>query len=197
VTFTSLGVQSAPTAPLRVTLAPGETERLENVISGQLGLSKGGIGVLTVSSTSPNGVFPIVQGESYENSNPAKRYGQTMMAVTDADAATAGKGQYLVGLRQDEKNRTTFWLFNPGPGSGEYDVIYRALDGTVLGTTAGVKLGAGKSRQFSPGQHPLPAGGAADGFTVQVVVKSGQVLGAAQVVNELTNDPAYIQGEVR
>jgi hypothetical protein len=32
---------------------------------------------------------------------------------------------------------------------------------------------------------------------VQIQVKSGKVLSSAQVINNLTNDPAYIQGEVR
>ncbi|HEV8583002.1 MAG TPA: PKD domain-containing protein [Thermoanaerobaculia bacterium] len=201
VRFTSLGINAKPTSPLRVTLPAGKTERLANVISGQLGVPSGGggIGVLTITSTSSNGVFPIVQGESYESTNddPAERFGQSMTAVSDEDAAGAGQVQYLVGLRQDAKNRTTFWLFNPGSTTAEYDVVYRGLDGKVLGTTAGVKLGAGVSRQFGPGQHPLPAAGVADGFTVQIVVKSGKVLSAAQVINNLTNDPAYIQGEVR
>jgi plastocyanin len=199
VRFTGLGVNAKPSAPLHVTLAAGKTERLANVISGQLGISQGGIGVLTITSTSSNGVYPIVQGESYESTNtdPAQRFGQSMTAVSDEDAAAAGQAQYLVGLRQDAKNRTTLWLFNPGSTTAEYDVVYRGLDGKVLGTTAGVKLGGGVTRQFGPGQHPLPAVGVANGFTVQIVVKSGQVLSAAQVINNLTNDPAYIQGEVR
>jgi len=196
VTFTSVGLNSTPTPPLHVTLQPGQTERLENVIASQWGV-RNAIGVLTVSSTATGGVFPIVQGESYENTNPTKRFGQSMTAVSDSDAAPAGKKQYLVGLRQDEKNRTTFWVFNPGTVTGEYDVIYRKLDGSVLGTVPGVRLGAGKMRQFSPGQHPFPATGVLNGFTVEIVVKSGKVLGAAQVINNVTNDPAYIQGEVR
>ena len=44
---------------------------------------------------------------------------------------------------------------------------------------------------------PLPAAGVQDGFTVQIVVNSGKVLSAAQVVNNDTNDPSYILGEVR
>ena len=67
----------------------------------------------------------------------------------------------------------------------------------MIGSIPGVQLGAGKLRQFSPAQHPLPAAGVQNGFTVQVVVKSGKVLSAAQVVNNGTNDPSYIQGEVR
>ncbi len=196
LTFTSVGLNGTTTAPLHLTLKPGETQRLANVIDGQWGIKQGGIGVLTVATTS-GGAFPIVQGESYDNTDPAKRFGQSMMAVSDANSAGAGQGQYLAGLRQDAKNRTTFWVYNNGTGTAEYDVIYRRLDGTPLGSPVNVRLGAGKLRQFSPGQHPLPAGGLDGGFTVQIVVKSGKVLSAAQVINNLTNDPAYIQGEVR
>src|SRR6185295_16889268 len=196
VTFTNVGLNGTTTTPLHLTLKAGETQRLANVIDGQWGIKQGGIGVLTIATTS-GGAFPIVQGESYDNTDPAKRFGQSMMAVSDANSAGAGQGQYLAGLRQDTANRTTFWVYNNGTGTAEYDVIYRRLDGTPLGSPVNVRLGAGKLRQFSPGQHPLPAGGVTGGFTVQIVVKSGKVLSAAQVINNLTNDPAYIQGEVR
>ena len=130
VTFTSVGLNSVPTTPVSVTLQPGQTERLENVIAGRWNI-RDAVGVLTVSSTSPNGVFPIVQGESYESSNtdPAKRFGQAMTALSDSDAAGTGKSQYLVGMRQDAKNRTTIWIFNPDNVTAEYDIIYRPLGG--------------------------------------------------------------------
>jgi PKD repeat protein len=193
VTFTNLGFTSTPTTPLRVTLQPGETRRLENVVAGQWNVTNG-IGVLTIQSTSPT-LFPVVQGESYDNTNPAKRFGQSMAAVTDADAAGSGQASYLVGLRQDSGHRTTLWLFNPGTAQAEYDLVYRGLDGSVIATTKGVLLGGGKLKQISPSQHPLPAAGVASGFTLQVVVKSGKVLSAAQVINNATNDPSYIQGQ--
>ena len=193
VTFTNLGFNSLPTTPLRVTLQPGETRRLENVVAGQWNVTNG-IGVLTVQSTSAT-LFPVVQGESYDNSNPAKRFGQAMTAVTDSDAAGSGQASYLVGLRQDATHRTTLWLFNPGTTQAEYDLVYRGLDGSVVATTKGVFLGGGKLKQITPSQHPLPTAGVPSGFTLQVVVKTGKVLSAAQVVNNVTNDPSYIQGE--
>jgi PKD repeat protein len=197
VTFTSVGVVVPVTAPYHITLQPGRTQRIENVVSSQLGVRDGGVGVLTLSSTSANGIFPIVNGESYENSKPTKRYGQSIQPLTDANAADSTKKELLVGLRQDAKSRTTMWLFNPSSVTGEYDIIYRGLDGTVLGRTQGVRLGAGRLRQFLPSQHPLPAAGVTGGFTVEVVVKSGKALAAAQVINNASNDPAYVQGEAR
>ena len=70
-------------------------------------------------------------------------------------------------------------------------------DGTVLGTLANQALAPGKARQINPGQHPLPAQGVTDGFTVEIKVKGGSVLATGQVVNNRTNDPAFIRGRVR
>jgi hypothetical protein len=120
-----------------------------------------------------------------------------MTAFGDADAATAGRTVVLTGLRQDADYRTTLWLFNPSTGPGVYDLVYRGLDGTPLGRLDGIALGAGRARQLSPGQHPIPAAGVAGGFTVQVLVRSGKLLAAGQVVNNATNDPAYVQGAAR
>jgi PKD repeat protein len=196
VTFTKAGLND-PTAPVKVTLQPGETQRLENLIASKWNI-KDSVGVVTLASDSPNSVFPIVQGESYNNANPSMRFGQFMAAFTDNDAAETGEGAFLVGLRQDVNSRTTYWIFNPSGQQAQYDIIYRALDGSELGRISGVLLGAGKLRQFSPSQHALPATGApGGGFTVQVKVKAGKVLAAAQVVNNKTNDPAYVQGQAQ
>lgn len=196
ITFTGIGSASRPTKPLRMALAAGQSVRLEEVVAAQWSL-RNAVGVLTIRSNPATGVHPIVRGESYETIDPASRFGQSMAALTAADAAPAGRAQYLAGLREDSAHRTTLWLFNPGAAGAEYDVLYRALDGTVLGTVAAVRLAAGQVRQVSTAQHPLPAAGVAGGFTVQVAVKSGAVLSAAQVISTLSSDPAYIRGEVR
>jgi len=139
----------------------------------------------------------VIQGESYYSNGSSRKFGQAMQAFTDEDAAGPGEGQYLVGLRQDAQYRTTFWLFNPGTETGTYDVIYRKLDGTILGRIDNVGLPAGRSRQFRPINHQIPEAGVAGGFTVQVLVKSGKVLAAGQVTNKSTSDPPYIAGETR
>lgn len=198
VTFTRAGLTAQPTAPVRLTLQSGETQRLENIVATKWNINDS-VGVLTIESDSPNSVFPIVQGESYEttHSKAGMRFGQFMAAFTDDDAAGPGQAHHLVGLRQDANSRTTYWLYNPSNEPGSYDLIYRALDGRELGRIAAASLGAGKLRQLSPSQHPLPGGVATGGFTVQVVVRSGKVLSAAQVINNKTNDPAYVQGQAQ
>jgi PKD repeat protein len=198
VTFTSAGSAAQPTQPLHLSLQPGETRRLTDVIGQQWGI-RNTVGVITLESNALGGVFPIVQGESYEttNPNPGKRFGQSLPALTDAQAAGAGSSQFLAGLRQDAKNRTTMWIFNPSGQMAQYDVIYLSLSGQELGRINDVFLPAGKLQQLSPGQHKIPAAGVTGGFTVQVRVKAGKILTAAQVVKNTSNDPAYIQGETR
>jgi len=196
LTFTRPGVVAPTTAPATITLHAGETQRLVDAISSQWSINNV-VGVIKITSAGANGVFPIVQAESYNNAQPANRYGQSMRAFADTDAAAAGQTSYLVGLRQDGTHLTTIWLYNPSTDFGVYDVVYRALDGTVLGTVHDVSMPPGKLRQFLPAVHPLPSGGAVNGFTVQVVVKNGKALTAAQVLTTSTGDPAYVQGAVR
>lgn len=195
VTFTSAGVAAEPVGPVTVSLPAGGTMRLVNAVAEKLGIVNT-VGVLTLESDSTNGVFPIVLGESYDNSRPHKRFGQSMVALTDSQAAGPGGAHYLVGLRQDGDYRTTFWVFNPSQAAGTYELIYRSLNGQILGRSE-IALAPGKLRQINPGHHPEPisrAGGIQNGFTVEVAVKSGKALIAAQVVNNKTNDPAYILG---
>jgi PKD repeat protein len=193
ITYTNVGPTSEPTGLIKETLQPGETRRLEDVIGTKWNI-RNGVGVLTIDSDAPGDQFPVIQGESYENTNPAKRYGQTLPALTEAQAAGPGQRQFLVGLREDAKYRTTFWLFNPSTSTGQYDLIFRNLDGGEIGRTSNFVIGAGKMRQLNKAQFPAGLDGA---FTVQVIVKQGKVLAAAQVVNNVTNDPAYVQGETR
>ncbi len=192
LSFTNVGATAEPTDVVRETLQAGETRRLVDVIGAKWNI-RNGVGVLTLDSNVPGDLFPVIQGESYENTNPAKRYGQTLPPLTDRQAAGSNQGQYLVGLRHGEKLHSTFWVFNPGSRQTECDVVFRALDGRELGRTS-MSLAAGKLRQFSQPQFPA---GVESGFTVQILVRSGQVLAAAQVVNKKTNDPAFVVGETR
>jgi len=196
LTFTPIGVGGQSTAAVSLTLQAGETRRLADVINSQWHINNA-IGVLTLVSKEPSGALPVFQGESYNNAQPSRRFGQSMTAFGEGDAASAGHQVVLTGLRQDNAYRTTLWLFNPSGQAGLYDLVYRALDGTVIGRLDGLALGAGKARQISPSQHPVPAAGVTGGFTVQAVVHSGQLLAAGQVVNNGTNDPAYVRGEAR
>ena len=198
ITFQNVGPRSEPEPAIEVTIPAGQTVRLADVIEERWDLDDG-IGTLVFNSLSPGGLLPVIQGESYDNARPARRFGQSMTPFTLAAAARPNESHHLVGLRQDDAYRTTIWLYNPEDSvEGRYDLIYRGLDGAVLGRLDNVALGAGTMRQIRPSDHPLPggvAGGA--GFSVEIAVEAGSVLSAAQVVQNQTNDPAYIKGAKR
>ncbi len=197
MTFQSIGLLQSPTAPIALELQAGQTQRLSNAIATEWNLNNV-VGIITIQSTGAGGAYPQVQAESYNIANPANRFGQSMPAFVESDAATTGQGSYLVGLRQDAAHLTTLWVFNPSATDmGSYDLVYRGLDGTVLGTLKNILIPPGKARQFLPAAHPIPAAGVTNGFTVQVLVNGGEALTAAQILTLSTGDPAYIQGAVR
>jgi PKD repeat protein len=190
LTFVPIGVAATPTAASGVSVAPGETQRLADVLDSRWSL-RNNVGVLTIAGTGT--ALPSALGESYRSPLLGKRYGHALPAMAEEDAAAAGQAQSLAGLRQDANTRTTVWVLNPGPDTGEYDVVYLGLDGAEMGRIA-VRLGGGRVRQLSPPQHPLPEAGAPDGFTVEVRVRAGKALAAAQVVSAGSGDSAYLTG---
>lgn len=194
VTFTGAGFFTEPTEAIQEPLPPGSTTRLVDVISEWDEV--GGVGVLRLTSDSPSGIHPLVQGESYEVSNPDEIYGQFMPALTRDDAAVPGQPVSLVGLRQDADflagTRSTVWLYNPEDRPASYRLRYFDHSGRELGTDE-QRLPRGKLRQVNPGHHLLPEGGAPEGFVLRVEVESGALLVAGQVVNDF-NDPAYLVG---
>lgn len=195
LTFTGAGFFTEPTDTIEETLPPGGTTRLVDVISEWDDV--GGVGVLRVASDSDSGVYPVVQGESYEVSKPDEIYGQFMPALTMDDAAVPGEPVSLVGLRQDADflagTRSTVWLYNPEDNVASYTLRYFDHGGTEIGVDEQLRLPPGKLRQINPGHHPLPEGGAPEGFVLRVEVEGGALLVAGQVVNDF-NDPAYLVG---
>jgi hypothetical protein len=195
VVYTGTGPAAAPTAPFHLTLQPGETRRLADLIGTQWNL-RNTVGALTLSSVSTDGIFPAVQGQSINSTSPGKTLGQLMPAMDESQAAGVNASQVLAGLRQDAQYDSNVWVFNPGGAQGSVDVVYLGLDGHELGRIAGFVVGPGAIRQLTRAQHKIPAA-VQNGFTVRVLVKSGKILAAAQVVNKGTNDPAYVAGLTR
>jgi PKD repeat protein len=186
------GYLQAPGGPL--TLAPGESRRLTDVLS--LWSLQNAVGVVRVR---PAGGEVLVQAETYDTLRAQRdSYGQAMPALTPALAGDAGDRVALVGLSQESgQSRSTLWVFNPGSTPARIHLRYRKLDGSLLGTIENFALAPGQARQINPGQHPLIGGSQPGGFTVDIEVAAGKLLAAAQVVNEVTNDPSYILGQAR
>jgi len=192
VIFTGVGFFAEPTQPMSIPLPPGETVRLRDVISQWQ--TPSGVGVLHVVTEGGSAPYPVAQAESYDVSDPERTYGQFMPALTLEDTALPDRPRSLIGLRQDAgfQNgvRSTVWLYNPVDSAASYTLRYFDHEGHELGTAEG-RLGAGKLRQVNAGFHPLPPGGAPEGFVVRLEVSDGALMMAGQVVNEF-NDPAYV-----
>lgn len=195
--YRNVGPASSTLGPLSVDIPPNGTVRLVDVLGEQFEL-QGVVGTLTFENGDSHGVFPMIHGETYQNSGPSARYGLFMPARTESEIATQGKRVVLAGLRQHQNEaNSTVWLLNPGAGETFVDLIYRGLDGTQLGMVDNYAIPAGASRQINPSFHLLPAGGVVGGFTLEVRVEGGQVIAGAQVVINQSNDPAYLAGSVR
>jgi PKD repeat protein len=197
LTYRNVGLLSSPEPTRTLSLQPYETRRISDLLFDQWGIENS-VGVLTFDSAGAAGLFPMIQGETYQNSGPGTQYGLFMPARRDAEAAVAGQRVVFSGLRQkDGDSNTTVWLFNPGDQNGSYDLVYYGLDGSELGRVEGYVVGAGGIRQINPSAHPLPEGGVDGGFSLAIEVTRGKLIAGADVVVNVTNDPAYVAGVVR
>ncbi|HVS02760.1 MAG TPA: hypothetical protein VMT16_08330, partial [Thermoanaerobaculia bacterium] len=195
LTFLPVGPNSEPTDTLGLTLGPKEVRRLPHVLRSQWGLADHA-GVLVVDSVGAGGQFPVAQAEIYDEKGPFLRYGEALAPRYDSNRAGAGKRQVLAGVRQDALYRTTLWLFNPSSTPATVNLVYRRLDGSVMGREDGYPVHANGARQVGPGQLKLPLG-FSGAFTVHLEVVSGQLIGAAQVVHNHNNDITYVAGQTR
>jgi PKD repeat protein len=195
--FVHAGLGVGSEDPVTVTLAPGETQRMLDPLFALWGLTDSA-GVVVVESVGVGGVYPAAQLETFDDQlgddGLPRRYGQYVASRNASHVATGNRKQILVGLRSDEQFRSVLFLFSPS--GAHVDLVYRSMEGAVLGTLENFPLSPGGARQVSPSQHPLPTDFTGR-FTVEVRLRDGDVLSAAQVVNNANNDPAYITGESR
>jgi|CXWL01.1.fsa_nt_gi PKD repeat protein len=196
LSYTNVGAAGSFLLPDPITLAPGQSRRLRDVLSLWPGLGSS-VGVIRARSLGTGRA--LVQAETYDVLKPVRdSYGQSMPAVVEADAAGAGKKVILTGLAQETgQTRTTIWVFNPGTARADAKLRYRRLNGQVIGEITSFAVGAGQTRQLSPSQHPLPGSSEPGGFTVEVEVTGGKLIAAAQIVSQVTNDPSYVLGQPR
>jgi PKD repeat protein len=192
VAFSEIGLQAPTSAPVFFDLAAGETKRVTDVITATFGRSNKA-GLLTIDSQAAVAPHLIVQGESYNNADPAKRFGQTLPPIYESDAAAAGHSMNLVGLRQDADYRVVLWVANvAATETATMDLVYRDLAGKVVKRVDRFSLPPGRVKQFPKSEHPSVTGGR---FTIGIEVLSGKVIAGAQVVNNKSNDPAYVKGQ--
>jgi PKD repeat protein len=176
-------------APVTLTLAPGTTTRILDVLHSQWNIAKSTVGTLIFTSpAAADGIYPIIRGESYSTSlSPASRVG----SVIPAQGAGPAGNLTLLNLQKDSSHLTTLWFFNTSPTVATFNVVYLNSSGNVLGAKRGIQLGPGKMGRLRPADHPIPAS-VPGGFTVLVRPIAGTLLAAGLVQNTATGGTTYV-----
>ncbi len=149
----------------------------------------------------PGQWLEVAAGERRSISDLVARWGDGLGALiitprgSDSPTIEVGSGRALLRL-DDAAVEDQVWavphlsaatskssalvLWNPGEGETRVDLFYRGNDGAELGIVAGIQIPEGHARTIGPRRHPAAVSGRAD-FSIEVVVRSGRVLAAAQV----------------
>jgi hypothetical protein len=141
----------------RIQLGPNERRTLSGDRWGT------GPGALVLESGEAGGRLPKIESR--------------IAVLSEREAAKAGEVWNLTGLRATRDLKTTILLFNPTDRIATVDLVYRAADGSVLGTLRGLDVAPGL-RAVRAAAHPI---GTADSFSVEVEVHTGTVLANARV----------------
>jgi hypothetical protein len=141
----------------RIALGPNERRSLPGNRWGS------GPGALVIESGETDGRLPKIEA--------------AIATLSEREAAKAGEVWNLTGLRATRDLKTTILLFNPSDRTATVDLIYRAADGTVLGTLRGLDVAPGL-RAVRAAAHPI---GKAESFSVEVEVRTGSLLANARV----------------
>jgi len=192
--FIPVGVNSTPSALATFHLQAKESRRLVDILKTEWNAQ--GINGYVSFETKNGGSGPYagILGEIYDYSNPLKVYGNVFGALSDDDAGVAGQSLALIGLSQNTAFATTLWLYNPGPGPAQAEIIYRASsDGREL---ARVLTGSpeGVMRLINPKNFPAAVQNLNDSFTVEVHINFGRMMASALMVSDATKDPTYVVG---
>jgi hypothetical protein len=192
--FIPVGVASNPSAISVIRLQPKESRRLNDILKTEWNTQ--GVNGYISFETKNGGAGPYagVLGEIYDYSNPAKIYGNVFGALSEADAADAGKSLALIGLLQNASFTTTLWVYNPGPGPMQAEIIYRASsDGRELARTL-TGSPEGVMRLVNPKGFPAAVQNLTEPFTVEMKVQYGRLIASGLMVSNATKDPTYVVG---
>jgi hypothetical protein len=97
-------------------------------------------------------------------------------------------------LSQNAANTTTLWIYNPGPGPAQAEIIYRASsDGRELARTL-TGSPEGVMRLVNAKAFPAAVQNLGESFTVEVHVNFGRMMASGLMVSNATKDPTYVVG---
>jgi hypothetical protein len=176
-----------------VTLQPGETRALDNVLSSLFGVSSANAGGSVLVTTEAQSSL-IASARTYAQTD-AGTYGQFIPAVTPQDGVGLGeRSLHLIQLEQSSEYRTNIGLVETSGREATAEVSL-ILPDSKLTPKVPVTLPANGFVQF-----PLSAfgiGTAAYNARISVRVMSGQgrVSAYGSVIDNRTQDPTYVPAQ--
>ena len=165
VRFLPAGPSVVPPVAERFELGPNERRELPGSRWGA------GLGAVIIESGQADRRLPRIEAAG-------------IPLLGQREAARAGETWRLTGLAANAAGRTVLLLYNPGDRPARADLLYRSSeggnggDGAVLGRLEGLVVAPGQLLAVRPKAHPI---GSAAGFGVEVEVRAGRLLAAANI----------------
>lgn len=175
-----------------VTIEPGETQAIDDVLVSQWGLSNIG-GAVHVTAESESEL--VVTGQTYDLSE-AGTYGQFIPAVTPDQAVGAG-GQTLQVLQIEESDRfrTNLGLAEVSGAAVTVEISAVVPESRVI-PKATIQLAANEFRQIPQVIKALNLPSTYNGrIAVRATGGSGKVTAYASMVDNVTQDPTYVPAQ--
>lgn len=165
-----------------VSIAPGATMVLDDVILESFGLTSGG-GAIGVASSQP-----LVASAAILNTAGGTEFGQGFQGVPVENAIAAGESLSVVGLKHNSDYRTNVYLVDATGAGSTATVSIVNTAGTVIGSRQ-YTLGAFTPRLDSLETFGVPS---FDDAAMVVSVASGSVIAGASRVNQRSGDPVTL-----
>lgn len=189
-------------------LVAGETKSYTNVLKSLFLLDQGAWGVVLVRGDEIP-VPPVIVSRTYNaaNADEVGTFGLSVPALSVAGGVqpqSAGGGNVLAGLRHDDVFRTNLAVANLKGETAEVEVVFRDVNGNVLGVPALITVEARGVKQIgSVLSAPPAAGGAAMGgagyatptsdFSAEVKLRKGSgIYPYATVIDNGTGDSIVV-----
>jgi hypothetical protein len=185
-----------PTTVGPITIAPGETKELVDLVLNTFG--KNGYGALRFVSDNPVLVTGRVYDENVVTNKGAGTAGQFFAGLPAQQAIASGQSTEIIGLAQDSAGvwRTNFGFVETTGNAASVLVELIAGDATVLATwTPGGAdaVGGYGAQQFSITKIPNAPPGVNLRLRVSVTSGSGKVLAFGSRVDNRTGDPSTVE----
>jgi hypothetical protein len=184
VTFVPSDGSAAP-PPASRTLPPGDSLRIENLMTALFGRATGQ-GALTLSSDRPVAALVRVASRREEGD-----YAGFAAPLSAADAISGGTSKTAPGALQDSERRTHLLLYNSG-AAGRVTAVILGADGAELGRT-GVDLGAGAAGRINAVCY---AAGVGELLSGSIRIEAAEGMNVFAVTADLdggTSDPEYLR----